>query len=308
MANLFIKGSASSYIGVSRKNNEDNYFLNGKYAQYDEENQNSSAFQPLVQSGVFGIFDGMGGQSKGEFASFCAVNTLQKYKNDMAENPDSVIDDFVADVNKQICNEMNRIGKQIGSTMAILTINHGIASAYNLGDSCIYHISGNTITKLSADHTVAEQLYRNRLLTMEEARRDIRRHQLTRHLGIPFDEKEHLRVHMSGDIKVANGDMFLLCTDGVSDTLSEEDIKMIMQDCQGKCRKAVEMIIQQSVQKGSTDNITAIVLKAVRKIDKDNFLSRLNIDKHPHTYSFILGTAVTAIFFIIVIIIIIALL
>ena len=305
MANLLIKGSASSYIGVSRKNNEDNYFLNGKYAEYDAENQNSSAFQPLVQDGVFGIFDGMGGQSKGEFASLCAAVTLQKYQDSMTENPYGVIGEYVEDVNQQICCEMNRIKKQIGSTLAILTFRHGTASAYNLGDSCIYHLSGNTLTKLSRDHTVSEQLYRNGILTRQESRRDIRRHQLTRHLGISPDRKECLRVHKSGDIKVSNGDMFLLCTDGVSDTLSEDDIKTVMQDSKGKCRKAVEMIIQQSVRKGSQDNITALVLQVVKKIDENSLFSRLNIDKHPHTYSFMLGTGVTALFFIIVIIIII---
>ncbi|MBQ7521628.1 MAG: serine/threonine-protein phosphatase [Clostridia bacterium] len=306
MANLFIKGAVSSYIGVSRKNNEDNYFLNGKYAQYDDDNQNSSAFQPLVQSGIFGIFDGMGGQSKGEFASFCAAKTLQKYQEDMLNDPHHTIDHYVNDVNRQICHEMNRIQKQIGSTMAILRIQNGIADAYNLGDSCIYHLSGNILTKLSYDHTVAEQLYRNGLLTRTEVRKDIRRHQLTKHLGILSGE-EHLKVHRNTAIRITNGDMFLLCTDGISDTLSENDIKMIMQQSDGKCRKAVEMMIQKAVEKGSSDNITAIVLKVVKRMNKNHFFSTLNIDKHPHTYSFILGTIVTAIFFIIVIIIILTL-
>ncbi len=305
MADLLIKGAVSSYIGVSRKNNEDNYFLNGKYAQYDDDNQNSSAFQPLVQSGIFGIFDGMGGQSKGEFASLCAAKTLSEYAEDVLNDP-HYIELYVNDVNHQICHEMNRIHKQIGSTMAILCIHNGIANAYNLGDSCIYHLSGNTLTKLSHDHTVAEQLYQNGLLTRTESRKDIRRHQLTRHLGIPTD-KAHLKVHRNSSLKIANGDMFLLCTDGISDILSENDIQLIMQQSDGKCRKAVEMMIQKAVEKGSSDNITAIVLKAVKKMNKNHFFSTLNIDKHPHTYSFILGTVLTAIFFIIVIIIILAL-
>ena len=270
---LFIKGSAKSYIGVMRKNNEDNYFLNGKYAEFDDTIQNACGFQPFVSDGVFGIFDGMGGQSKGEFASLCAAKTLKKYSQAILNHSHNAVNDYIADVNQQICQEMRRIRKQIGSTMAVLSVSNGTAFACNLGDSCIYHISGRYITKLSRDHTVAEQLYRRNLLSEEEIRTDIRRHRLTHYLGVP-ENNGQLFPHICSNIRIHHGDMFLLCTDGVSDTLDEADIIEILKTAQGKCHKAAEMIVSQAVKMGSTDNITAIVLKAVRKWDKNFIFSK----------------------------------
>ena len=226
-----------------------------------------------MSNGVFGIFDGMGGQSKGEFASLCAAKTLKKYSQAILSNSHNAVNDYIADVNQQICREMHRIQKQIGSTMAVLSVSNGTAFACNLGDSGIYHISGRYITKLSRDHTVAEQLYRQNLLSEEEIRTDIRRHRLTHYLGV-LDNNGQLFPHICNNIRIHHGDMFLICTDGVSDTLDEEDIIEILKNAKGKCHKAAEMIVEQAVKMGSTDNITAIVLKAVRKWDKNFIFSK----------------------------------
>ena len=129
MSNLFAKAAVGSDIGISRSNNEDNYYLNGKIAVYDNDDQTATAFQSPVTEAVFAVFDGMGGQSRGEFASFTAAETLDLYKDDIARGNTHKVFDYISDANKQICDEMKKHNERIGSTVAILTISDGIAQA-----------------------------------------------------------------------------------------------------------------------------------------------------------------------------------
>lgn len=88
---------------------------------------------------------------------------------------------------------------------------------------------------MTRDHTVAEQLYRMHVLTAEEAQRDVRKHRLTKHLGM--FEKDGILPHVSSNIRVSNGDMFVLCTDGVTNAVSEKDLKRILYMFDGRCKK-----------------------------------------------------------------------
>lgn len=306
MPNLFVKASVGTDIGVSRNNNEDNYNLNGQYAVYEADDQTSTAFQPPVTQGVFAVFDGMGGQSRGEFASLCAAQTLNKYKDSILSGGSGKVNEYIADTNRQICSEMEKSNEHIGSTCAILTISDGIAQAYNLGDSSIYHLSKNKITKMTRDHTVAEQLYRMHALTAEEAQRDVRKHRLTKHLGM--FEAENILPYISGNVRISNGDMFLLCTDGITNALSEKDIKKIVYMFDGRCKKTVNALIEKAIESGSDDNITAMLLRVVNSTNSSTGKRKkiFKFGKHPRLYPFLLGVGVSLAIFIIIISIILA--
>ncbi|MEE0264668.1 MAG: protein phosphatase 2C domain-containing protein [Acutalibacteraceae bacterium] len=303
MANLFAKAAVGSDIGISRSNNEDNYYLNGKYPIFDDDTDSASDFHPAVTEGVFAVFDGMGGQSKGEFASLTAAQTLDKYKDKVVRGNTSKVYEYISDANKIICDEMKKHNERIGCTMAMLTISDGIAQAYNLGDSSIYHISNKKITKLTRDHTVAEQMYRMNALTEEEARRDVRRHSLTKHLGMFADEND-LKPYISNNIRVSNGDMFLLCTDGITNTVTEKEIKKILDMFDGRCKKSVNALIELAIENGSDDNLTAMVIRIVNSTNSSTLKRQLK--RHPRFYPFLLGVGISAIFFIIIITIILS--
>lgn len=300
VANLFVKGSVGSDIGISRSNNEDNYYLNGKIAEYEPEDQNATAFQPPVIDGVFAVFDGMGGQSRGEFASLCAAQTLDKYKGDILRSGVKKVNEYILDVNRQICDEMKKNNERIGSTGAVLTITDGVAQAYNLGDSSIYHLSKNKITKLTRDHTVAEQLYLMNALTEEEARRDVRKHRLTKHFGM--ENEDELRPYVSGNIRIANGDMFLLCTDGITNAVNEKELKKIIYMFDGRCKKTVNALIEKAIENGSDDNITAMVLRVVNSTNSSTI--KRGLMHQFGLFQFLLGLGVSAIVFAIIIVII----
>lgn len=301
VGNLFVKGSVGSDIGISRSNNEDNYYLNGKKAEFYE--QTSSAFQSPVSSGVFAVFDGMGGQSRGEFASSLSATKLDEYSKNIIRNGNTYVNEYIEDTNNLICEEMNKAGERIGTTVAILTINDGIAQSFNLGDSSIYHLSKNKITKISSDHTVAEQMYRMNVLTAEEAQNDIRKHRLTKHLGM-FEREGDLRPYVSNNIRVSNGDMFILCTDGVTNAIGEKELKKIAYKFDGRCRKTVNAIIEKAIENGSDDNITVMVLRIVNSTNSSTFKRRFS--KHPHLYPFFLGLSVSTLIFAIIIFIILS--
>ena len=303
MANLFAKAAVGSEIGISRNNNEDNYFLNGKFANYEKNDQTATAFQPPVTEAVFAVFDGMGGQSRGEFASLTAAQTLELYKDDIARGNTHKIFDYISDVNAKICNEMKKNNERIGSTVAILTISDGVAQAYNLGDSSIYHLSKRKITKLTRDHTIADQLYRMNALTEEEAKRDIRRHSLTKHLGM-FAEENDIKPYASGNIRVSNGDMFLLCTDGITNTVTEKDIKRLLYMFDGRCKKSVNALIEMAIENGSDDNLTAMVVRIVNSTNSSTIKRKLS--KHPRFYPFLLGVGISAVIFVTIITIILS--
>lgn len=300
MANLFVKGSVGSDIGISRSNNEDNYYLNGKIAEFEPQEQNATAFQPPVTDGVFAVFDGMGGQSRGEFASLCAAQTLGKYQREILRSGANKVNNYIEDVNNQICEEMHKSNERIGSTAAVLTITDGVAQAYNLGDSSIYHLSKNKITKLTRDHTVAEQLYRMNALTEEEARRDVRRHRLTKHFGM--DKERDIRPFVSGNIRIANGDMFLLCTDGITNAVNEKELKKIIYMFDGRCKKTVNALIEKAIENGSDDNLTAMVLRVVNSTNSSTI--KRGLKQQLGLFQFLLGLGVSAVVFIIIIAII----
>ena len=284
MSGLFVKGSVSSDLGVGRANNEDNYFLNGKIADYKySENQNSTAFQGLSKNGVFAVFDGMGGSAKGEFASLCAAATLGEYTERIIHDTESSVTDYIEDTNKQICIEAEKIHHHIGSTMALLVIRDGKAKSYNLGDSCIYHISKGRVTRITHSHTVAEQLYRMRAITREEAERDIRRHRLTKHLGMKNTDNRNLAPYVSSTIKLLKNDTFVLCTDGISDSVNEREINSIVERFDGKCKKTADAIIEKAIRNGSRDNLTAMVLRITSNRSK-SILSRFSLGGYLHLY------------------------
>lgn len=295
LANLFVKGAVGSDIGTSRSNNQDNYYLNGKFAEYSINIQTSTAFQSPVEDGVFAVFDGMGGQSKGEFASLCASKVLDNHKANILKYGIKQIHRFVNDANEKICDEMRKENERIGSTLAVLTVTDNIAQAYNLGDSSIYYISKNKITKLTRDHTVAEQMYRMNVLTKEEASHDVRKHRLTKHLGM-FAEESDLRPYASANIRVNNGDMFLLCTDGITNSVNENEIKRIITTFDGRCKQTVNALIEKAIENGSQDNLTAMVLRIVNSTNSTTIRSQLR--RHPRLYPFLLGVGISTLIFV----------
>ncbi|GHU81628.1 serine/threonine protein phosphatase [Clostridia bacterium] len=298
MGRLLIKAAACSDIGLSRTNNEDNYYLDGAYIKAEDDSQTSCAFISPQQNGVFAVFDGMGGQSRGEFASLCAAQTLQKFQSEILSEGTKKVNEYIKTANDTICTEMSKTNEIIGSTMVLLTINNNEAQVYNLGDSRAYYVTKGRIYQLSRDHTVAEQLYQLKMLTKEQANKDIRKNNLTKHLGV-FQNEIDLRAFASGNIKMKSGDTFLLCSDGVTSVMTDKDLRTLIVNSGDKCKKLAGQIVELAIRSGSKDNVTAIVVKAAHTFNSKQ--KRRKWGKHPRLYPFLLGVGISVLAFSIVV-------
>lgn len=296
MSSLTVKAAVCSDIGVNRSNNEDNYYLNGKYIDANDDSSSSTAFMSPVHQAVVAVFDGMGGQSKGEFASLCAAKTLDKYTERILREGTRQVNEYIDDVNDKICDEMKYTNQRIGSTAVLLTINNNIAQAYNLGDSRAYYMHKGKLYHISRDHTVADQLYRMKMLTKAQAKADVRRNRLTKHLGM-FKKEADLCAYASGSIKMTGGDMFLLCSDGVTNAVSDRELRNILMSCGEKCKHTVNAVVQRALDNGSSDNITAIAVRVCSHRSGSNSAKNKRWGRHPRLYPFLLGVGLSAVVF-----------
>ncbi len=254
-----------------RKNNEDNFYCNGYYKAETSLNNDVYTDRSYSSNNLYSVCDGMGGEEYGEKASLIAVSALDKYKRkDMRSN----IKAYVSEANQGICELIRSNGGiRSGSTVAILGIDRGKATAYNIGDSRVYLLRNGELTQLSQDHTKVEQLCRMGAITKEEARSHKDRHIITQHLGLFPDEIE-LSPYISEETAIEPGDKFLLCSDGLTDMLDDASISSILGE-DISCKAAVEALVDTALKNGGKDNITAQLIVCNEIDKKSRILQRI---------------------------------
>lgn len=190
---------------------------------------------------VFAIFDGMGGEECGEMAAYLAAREMAEFSfgEDMAGD----LVTFCRQANEQICcyTRENRI-TSMGTTAAILRFTPQNAGLCNVGDSKIFLFSQGKLHQLSYDHVSVSVAGR--------------KPPLTQNLGIEETEMIIEPFVALGDYKP--GDVFLLCSDGLTDMVSIEQLEKIL----GKKRKkaAAQALLQTALDNGGRDNISYILL------------------------------------------------
>lgn len=251
-----------SDVGLIRGRNED-------YFAMDDSNN------------LYIVADGMGGHLAGEVASKVAVQIIQKNVNhwinknspedELFDFPDNTLSrrgNYILSSIKlanRVIYEMSREYaeyKEMGTTIVVLKIMPSTVIAANVGDSKIYLIRGNTIEPLSKEHNmVAEQLEMG-LISEEEAKISPLRHMLTRNLG----SLDTVDVDVF-EIEPMNNDRFLLCTDGLTDNVSDDEILRIINngdDAEHLCQQ----LVHEANKRGGNDNIT-VSLIFVNKLDNE---------------------------------------
>jgi len=227
-----IIAACGCHTGKVRLNNEDNFYFNGSILPSQNNGTAEILSVQQLNSACFAVFDGMGGEKYGEEAAYIAAKTLDELINRHR----------LADVCDTANNRINALslkyGERAGSTAAIVYFKDNRIWLCNIGDSRIYRLRGGIFTQLSIDHV------------------DKRHSVLTQHLGI-FPHEMIIEPHFADEV-VAQGDKYLLCTDGLTNMLSSEDITecLTSQSC---VQKAVAILINQALERGGRDNITVIV-------------------------------------------------
>lgn len=244
--------TAKSAVGRIRRNNEDNLILDGEVLTLTHKDT-------PVMNKVFsdekcrlvGVFDGMGGYSDGEMASYIAACVAKKYVESNAVNAlhEDALNRLCMEANDEVCKEAD--GSPMGTTCALLSLYNGRYTVCNVGDSPVFLIRDGVMKQISVDH--------NQRTTFERATGKPapanQKFKLTQCIGIPKDEMI-IEPYIASD-GVQNGDFFLLCSDGVTDMIPFEGIKNIIYEHKTP-EAVVNELIAKAMEAGGRDNITAV--------------------------------------------------
>jgi len=250
-----------SDVGNVRSNNEDNYYICGKYRADVSENNSKAQCQVTDRRALFSVCDGMGGVEFGEIASLIAVSNMRYAKK---ADFHKISGEDVQIINKKVGEiGLEKCSGRMGSTLSNLYIDNGCAIACNLGDSRTYLLRDNILTKLSEDHDEATRLVKMGIITPEQALTDNRRHQLTQFLGMLEDEIIP-EPYYSDEISIKEGDRFLICSDGVSDSILDEEIADYLKEPLS-AQEMADKLVDEAISRGSKDNCTALVVDVNKK-------------------------------------------
>jgi PPM family protein phosphatase len=249
---LQIKSSGITDVGLKREGNED-------------------AFSVEDALGLYIVADGMGGHLAGEIASRVAVEIINKaFRKWSAKNaseseifggPDSSLSlkgNYILGGIKlanRIIYELALEKKEfhgMGTTVAILLVTPSLVIAANVGDSRIYLVRDGEIERLSRDHSVVSEQVELGMMTEEEAESSPLRHVLTRNLGSSEDVEPDIF-----EIEPGNNDLFILCSDGLTDLVSDDELLGMSEEEQEPatfCRRLVDEVLDR----GAHDNTTVI--------------------------------------------------
>lgn len=249
--------AVACHIGHIRNNNEDNYYCNGKVRQDLNEPVTTACARGSVRKALFAVADGMGGGANGEIASAYTVANLQPAALSQVKICARA---SIRAANEQICSHIrNTACGSMGSTLAALYLDGDKAVGCNVGDSRIYLYRSSHLRQISTDHTTAQMLVNMGALIPEQARTHPGRRILRQHIGI-FEEELTIAPSFTDTITLQHGDVFLLCSDGLTDMVTDEQISRIL-DGDGSAKDLAEALIQKALEQGGRDNVTALIVK-----------------------------------------------
>jgi len=227
---------------------------------------NEDCYLIMPELNIYIVADGMGGYNAGEVASLNAVERLAEYftaecVSGMKGNHDHIEGEMMYAVmaaHERIM-EMSEIGQGyngMGSTIAISFIHDRILHTCHVGDSRVYVINSSNITQITRDHSTVAELVRIGELTREEARYSPLRSEITQALGVMSSIKpEYNRTYA-----LNKDDVVLLCSDGLWEMLSDDEIQSIVTKKQAMKRTCKELIHRANAA-GDNDNITVVLVQ-----------------------------------------------
>ena len=212
-----------------------------------------------ILQNLFIVCDGMGGHNAGEYASESAVRLMlqQIRTTKKAYDPYDALGQGIEAANRTIhqrsIDDPTKAG--MGTTLVAATVFQQKLYAANVGDSRLYLYEGTTFRQVTRDHSYVAEMVRKGLINREEARHHRDRNKITRAVGV-LDE---VRVDFF-DAEVAEGTQILLCTDGLTGMLHDEEIAGVL-STDNDVRHKSETLVRMANEKGGKDNITVVLIQ-----------------------------------------------
>ena len=232
-----------------------------------EHNEDSVASDLSI--GLVLLADGMGGYKAGEVASEIAVlmiaaeitEAMQAKARHFSSDPDllpesnmllSAVEKTNAAIYDVSQNQPECAG--MGTTLvAGIFVNNQLVLGH-IGDSRMYRLRAKVFTQLTEDHSLVQEKINAGLMTAEEAKRSKNRNLVTRALGIDPDVELELQ-----ELAVEVDDIYLLCSDGLSDLMSDAEIANILLEANGNIEVAADILIETANDNGGSDNISVVI-------------------------------------------------
>ena len=216
---------------------------------------NEDFLATLPERGLFVVADGLGGHVAGRHASETGVASFLEHAR--AEPSTERLRSALRTANEVIRAEAERdvTLRGMGTTLAALWLTGNAATLVNVGDSRIYLLRDGAFWQLTLDYSLVSDLIARGELDPRDARSHPHRHVITRALGVaPTVEPD-----ISG-LRIRAGDCFVLCTDGISSQLSDEEIHRIARQHWGDLDKAAQELIEAANAQGGDDNATVVLV------------------------------------------------
>ena len=225
------------------------------------------------EDGLAIVCDGMGGHRAGAEASRLAVTTIRymyrfldptihfQFAKDLIARELNIAARLVSSIrlaNRNVFNKSMQDSalRGMGTTVSAMLIHDGIAVIAHVGDSRIYRIRNGASKLLTEDHTWVNELIQDEEIGREEAKRFEKQNVITRAIGLNGSIKIDVGVE-----PVEPGDLFLICTDGLTKALSDEDIKRIILFNEGNLEHTLQHLIDTATMKDGSDNITVALIE-----------------------------------------------
>jgi protein phosphatase len=252
----FIEHAELSDIGLRRSNNQDSMAV----AIAGDE------LHWLTRGHLFVVADGMGAHAAGELASKIACNSIPHTYNKLADRvaPDA-LRQAIFEANEQIHNrgQASSDFNGMGTTASALALLPQGAIVAHVGDSRVYRLRGNTLHQLTFDHSLVWEMRAAGHFAGDEPPAFVPKNIITRSLG-PHPE---VKIDLEGPFPLEVGDTFLLCSDGLSGQVTDQEIGLIMGTMLPK--EAVRTLVDLANLRGGPDNITVLIARVVGRVQSE---------------------------------------
>ncbi|WP_407384202.1 Stp1/IreP family PP2C-type Ser/Thr phosphatase [Ruminococcus sp.] len=227
-----------------------------------KENQDSSAYSVISSDCVWAVVcDGMGGAQGGKTASSTAVNYITEYLNreyrddmpdeDLPELLISAVDGANLSVYKMAMEDPDLAG--MGTTCDLVFVRGEVAHVVHVGDSRTYSIRDGKILQITEDHSLVQEMVRRGELTPDQAMKHPNKNLITRALGVTHE------VHIDYiEAEFNEGDILLICSDGLSNFVSKADMVRTAQEHEGEL--IIDTLVEIAKRHGGHDNITVTII------------------------------------------------
>ncbi|NUN16182.1 MAG: Stp1/IreP family PP2C-type Ser/Thr phosphatase [Myxococcales bacterium] len=248
-----LRYAGSTHVGMRRSHNEDAFIL-------------------VPKEKLYVVADGMGGHACGEVASRMTVETLEEFFRATSDDPETT---WICKPDPQLSEQANRLRAAImlannkiyeraqrdpahrgmGTTVVSAVFYDGNVSVAHVGDSRVYRWRGGELTQMTEDHSLLNDYKKIASLTAEEERNFQHKNIIVRALGMKAD----VVVDVLSETPQI-GDIYLLCSDGLSGEVTDQEIASIISDSRGDLELACAQLIETACNNGGKDNVTAVIV------------------------------------------------